>query len=535
MGASSFVHQACRNKMKKFLCVAALVFAAMATGSEVWENEEFKSTIKAAFDVPEVSLVEDEVFPEDNLLAAAKNLRKTAQKHMSAAQQTATMHVDEINRHAELIQGQAGIDSDDESEKTTAYTHNFETSKAAIKSALKGLNDQLVQGHDHDKKALASAKTTGEKGVTDAAATGLSKTKEYKSKACPLKRAEEAADVVKANKKKHMDGIKAGKICPLSTTWGDMDVEKTVPKFGNELRQKWDATRVKYVKAKSEYDAAVKAHHDAVNAREAAMSAFKTATTVEASAVTNACANAHKEYNTLKTEVASNVASRKQVWVATLVVTCYVDNLTSNAGAKACADKARSADVSKWNIDGGSLAACKSKAHYETTFGPLSWYPTSGNCHTHPPAAPASGFSYTMHKASKNKEACLAMRKFRAGLSDNKTYKTVTVESVGKGKYTCSDPAAATKICHAVKVAKTREYAKVPCGGHMWVVGQWGAAEGKPAMEINVAVSNTGKVCQCQGNGFTLRPCIGHTNSNWGGWGQSCGGKVQQTMKIHCY
>merc|ERR1712199_135756 len=54
----------------------------------------------------------------------------------------------------------------------------------------------------------------------------------------------------------------------------------------------------------------------------------------------------------------------------------------------------------------------------------------------------------------------------------------------------------------------------------------------KSRLEINVAIKNNGRICQCQTGGISLRPCIGHTNSNWGGWGNSCGGKVKQTMSV---
>merc|ERR1711998_516502 len=102
-------------------------------------------------------------------------------------------------------------------------------------------------------------------------------------------RDEEAADEAKKSAKKVVDGIKGRKICPLSSTWGDMDVEKSVPKFGTELRNKWDKTRAEYSKAKAAYDSAVKAHQDATNKYNTAMAAFKTALTVEANNVHTAC------------------------------------------------------------------------------------------------------------------------------------------------------------------------------------------------------------------------------------------------------
>jgi len=138
------------------------------------------------------------------------------------------------------------------------------------------------------------------------------------------------------------------------------------------------------------------------------------------------------------------------------------------------------------------------------------------------------GFSQRLHKTSRNKPACAAMQKFRRNLSNSKTYRSVRVSSVGKGTFTCNTATSATQICRAVKAANRRPV-KVKCAGKIWAIGRCGNG-----MEINVAASNNGNICQCQKNGFTLRPCIGHTNSNWGGFGQSCGGGVSQTMQLSC-
>lgn len=78
---------------------------------------------------------------------------------------------------------------------------------------------------------------------------------------------------------------------------------------------------------------------------------------------------------------------RKQVYIATLVVTCYIDNLTGNAAAKACADKQHGANTSRWNISPANLAACTSTSRLSDDFGPENWRPTSGNCGGHWKAA----------------------------------------------------------------------------------------------------------------------------------------------------
>jgi len=144
------------------------------------------------------------------------------------------------------------------------------------------------------------------------------------------------------------------------------------------------------------------------------------------------------------------------------------------------------------------------------------------------------GFSQRLHGNKLNKPACSAMRRFRAGLSNARAYRMVKVTSVGKGSYTCRNTNAATKICRAMKSANKRVTLKIKCAGKTWAIGQCGAANGKKGMEINVGVRNNGNICQCQNQGFTFRPCIGHSNSNWGGYGNSCGGRVSQTMQVTC-
>merc|ERR1711881_709017 len=135
-------------------------------------------------------------------------------------------HVDHIAKHAELIQ------SNLESEKAKAYAHNFASSQRAIKAALKSLNDQLMAGHNHDKAAVNT----------------------YRGRACPSKRAEESANAKKAAAKSKLDKEKNTKICTLATTWGDMDIDKSSPKFGSALRNGWDQARSKWLKAKAAWD-----------------------------------------------------------------------------------------------------------------------------------------------------------------------------------------------------------------------------------------------------------------------------------------
>merc|ERR1711939_647393 len=133
------------------------------------------------------------------------------------------------------------------------------------------------------------------------------------------------------------------------------------------------AAHTKWMAEKKVFETAQKAHTEA-------MAAFTTAVNLEASNAHNACKNAHKQYNDLKNEVFNNVKSRKHVYIASLIIHCYVDNLKSNSAAKSCADKKRKSDTSMWNISANNLAACVSKAALQERFGPLSWKPSSKSC-----------------------------------------------------------------------------------------------------------------------------------------------------------
>merc|ERR1712188_326491 len=325
------------SNMRTFLALTLAIACFMATANES-VDEDFG---------PIMELVDTS--PEGELMNTLGEMQKVAPTHMH-------FHINRIAKHAVLLQ----MDK-----KAAAYTHNFDASKAAIKAALKALTNQLNDGHRHDKAALATGINEGTSAISSKKTSGKNKCQTFKDKACPTKREEMEADAAKADAKKKMQNVGKGKVCDsLGSTWGDMDVDKATPKYGDELRNKWDKKRGEYETAKAKYDAAVKKHDNAIKKRNAA----------------NACNQAHKEYNALKKEVASNVAARKQVFIATLVVTCYVDTLTDNGAAKTCADKKRGADTNQWNINPANLTPCNSNAELTNEFGPANWLPTSGRC-----------------------------------------------------------------------------------------------------------------------------------------------------------
>merc|ERR1711904_204674 len=288
----------------------AIAFAAVAFASEKFDFEE-----------TELGQISD----EENLLSVVHDMRGVAPKHLQE-------HIKVVAHHAELLQD----------EKAKAYAHNFSESQAAIRAAIKSLNDELKAGHDHGVAPLASAKASGNKVVSEADAAAKSRVRAYRDRACPTKRAEEAANAKKGAAKKKMDGIADGNICELSTTWGDMDIDKSVAKYGTALRNKWDTVRSKFVKARA----------DAVSDHERSMAGFTTALGIESQNVVDSCNAAHKEYNNLCKDIQSNVRTRKQTYIAGLVIQCYVDNITSNAANS-------------------------------NRYGPADWVATSANCKGH--------------------------------------------------------------------------------------------------------------------------------------------------------
>merc|ERR1711939_407594 len=292
---------------------------------------------------------------EENLLSVAKQLHATVPTLLQE-------HTAIIAKHAAMIQ----------SNRAKAYAHNFKNSKKAIKSALKSLTDQLYAGHKHDKKAIGGARHFGNGVISKAEKSGKSKTATYRQKACPTKRLELEAKARMNAEAQNMKNIGNGKICKhiKGHTMGAMDVDKATPAYGTKLRNAWDRARARYISATKKHAAAAKKYRSAKANYDRAMASFKAALNIEAS-------NAHRACK----DVQSNVNSRKQVWISSLVVMCYIDNLTSNASAKRCADKKRRTSTARWNIHTPRLAACKNKATLIKNFGPANWLPSSRTCH----------------------------------------------------------------------------------------------------------------------------------------------------------
>merc|ERR1711939_748360 len=300
--------------------------------------------------------------PEADLLAVVKELRGYTDGTALAS------HGMRIEDHANLIQ------------KARAYKHSF-GARNALRAAIRALVSELTSGHNHDRNALNNERNAGHNAMNAAKNRGKNVTRRYREKACPTKKAQVEAEAARNTAKGHMNAIKRRKICGLSTSWFDMNIKGAAPKFGGALSNKWDKARAEYVRKLAKYNAAVRAYNKAAREHAGAMAAFRATVKAEASNAAAACRNAHKAYEILKKDVASNVSTRKQVYIASKVITCYIDNLKNNGGAKNCADRARRANTSRWNINAAKLGACVSKAALEAQLGPLSWRPSKRNCH----------------------------------------------------------------------------------------------------------------------------------------------------------
>merc|ERR1711977_539563 len=285
----------------------------------------------------------------------------------------------------------------------------------------------------------------------------------YKNKACPTKRIEGEAKAKMDAAHTRMRNIGKSKACDSLAhgTWGGMDVDKANPKFGTVVRNAWDKKRGEYVAAHTKWMAEKKVFETAQKAHTEAMAAFTTAVNLEASNAHNACKNAHKQYNDLKNEVFNNVKSRKHVYIASLIIHCYVDNLKSNSAAKSCADKKRKSDTSMWNISANNLAACVSKAALQERFGPLSWKPSSKSCELKHWNERAHKEMQTKEKNTKESNAKEIEAKEKAKKEKNTKESNAKREAAEKEKVTkevnAKEKAAKAKLERDTKAAKEKK------------------------------------------------------------------------------
>merc|ERR1711959_838100 len=350
--------------------------------------------VAAAFVSAEKSTFEESApsmeAPEEDLLSVVKELRQATDGTRFS------VHGERIERESNLIQ------------KAKAYKHSF-GARNALRAAIRALVSELTSGHNHDRNALNSELNAGRNAINSAKGRGKNVTRRYREKACPTKKAQVEAEAARNAAKGHMNAIKRRKICNLNTSWFDMNIKGAAPKFGGELRNKWDKARADYIRKASKYNATVRAYNKAAREHAGAMAAFTATVKAEASNAHAACHNAHKAYELLKRDVASNVRTRKQVYIASKVITCYIDNLSNNSGAKNCSDRARRANTSRWNINPSKMNACNSKVALQAQLGPLSWRPSKRNCHAK--HWNERGYREKANKERANKEKATKERK----------------------------------------------------------------------------------------------------------------------------
>merc|ERR1711939_1052509 len=357
------------NTMKTF--AALLLVAAVVSATEY----DALSTFQAADWSTEST--EAPGFTQEATDAPTMTLMDAVEELKFKAPAALKEHVVRVAKHASLIQS-TNLDA-----RAKAYKHSFNKSKAALHSALNMLVSQLKAGHKHDTGVLKQTKRSLEKGMSSVMAAAKNKTQGAKHKACPLQRAEEKARSKRSGAKKAMLRVGNAKVCPLSATMEDMDVDKNTPAFGVELRNKWDRVRAKYVKVNAAHNAAVKAHNASKSKVAAAYAAMKTAVKLEASNSHSRCKQAKAEYEVLKKDVFSNVKTRKSVATSVLVVKCYVNHITNNNAAHHCANRARRQSQAIWNIRAPAWKPCTSVASLQSSFGPVNWHASYRNCAGH--------------------------------------------------------------------------------------------------------------------------------------------------------
>merc|ERR1711881_470716 len=202
--------------------------------------------------------------PEENLMSVVKELRGytdgTALK----------IHGMRIEDHANLIQ------------KARAYKHSF-GARNALRAAIRALVSELSSGHNHDRNALNNERNAGHNAMRNAVNRGKGVTRRYREKACPTKKAQVEAEAARNSAKNALNSIKRRKVCNLNPSWFDMNIKGAAPKFGGELRNKWDKARADYLRKLAKYNAAVRAYNKAAREHAGAMSAFKATVKAEAS------------------------------------------------------------------------------------------------------------------------------------------------------------------------------------------------------------------------------------------------------------
>merc|ERR1712096_75012 len=359
-----------RSATMKFIVIVALLAAAALA-----HNEDIEEAISE--NAPD--LVDEDPELEEDLESAVRHLKQLVPKGLQRHTDELATHVAFIQKTKAAIVKKVGLVE----AAPKAYKHNFSAARAAIKAALSALTSDLTSGHNHDSRMLSNAYSAGTARIRDTTRRNKARVTTFRHKACPTKRAEETADKKKRAALNAVNAIKKKPICNVATTWKAMGITTSTPKLGTAMYNKWTRNRADFVRKTTQYNAAAAAHKRARRAHAQAMTSFKVALNLEVKNTHRSCVNTGNDYKRPMRDVAGNVKMRKEVYIATLIVGCYADNLSSNNRAGRCADVKRKADTRRWNIARPSPHKCRSRNTLLTLLGPANGQPTWKNCKEH--------------------------------------------------------------------------------------------------------------------------------------------------------
>lgn len=139
------------------------------------------------------------------------------------------------------------------------------------------------------------------------------------------------------------------------------------------------------------------------------------------------------------------------------MITCYIDNITANAGAKSCADKKRKASTSQWNITPAALQGCASRASNENKYGPLNWTPVMANCR--------GGVGKESESTGKTTEFQVGAKTLKANHLYSSSFTTSQQYEVGVDIYPTQKKSGWQNVLHFIKGGDGTQYGRVPA---MW-------------------------------------------------------------------
>jgi hypothetical protein len=142
-----------------------------------------------------------------------------------------------------------------------------------------------------------------------------------------------------------------------------------------------------------------------------------------------------------------------------------------------------------------------------------------GTCEAGTCSVQGTVFSENFIRFSDSPQQCTSWNNFRANLVNGEYSQVSMSGTFDLGGVTCTDPAAATRICRALNL---NSFESVSCDGHVWNVGSCGG----------VALSIDTGACFCDFPGRTVRPCTGF--GDWGGVNTSTCSGPDQNMTVIC-